>query len=139
MNLKQARQKYKLLTETFLEEIFEIEEADELLKRQMQAKKNSKAVADSKKSNPDIAELNAIIKKHREKAYEEKDFEMDANKYTVKQVQTMVKNYKDDVDEEIKETITKKKDLEGDYNEQIKQYKQQVALIEVLLEKRLNV
>jgi phosphotransferase system HPr-like phosphotransfer protein len=139
MDMIQARKKFKELTETFIEEVYDMESIEELMKKQIQSKKNIKVISKAKNENTDISELKEIVKKHRDKAYEVSDFEMDANKYTVSQILNMVKGYKEDVDLEIEDDILNLKSLNEGFANQIKQYKQQVALIDIIIEKRVNV
>lgn len=139
MNIIDAKKKFKKLTDTFLEEVFELETIEELMRKQIQSRKNIKVIKQAQKDNEDLSELKEILKQHREKSYKVADFEMDSMKYTVVQIANMVKEYKADVDQEKEDIILSIKSIEGGNRDVINQYKQQIKLIDILIDKRVNV
>ena len=119
------KSKYKFLRP---EEIQELEKLslNELVSEYTRNNTNLKAIKKAKKDDFHLEELKVSIKKYRENHLPDE----------VQQLKNQIKELKAEVDENIKDELEEKKDIEGGYRDSIKSHNEKIDVILGLMDKR---
>lgn len=124
---KKAKWPYKYVSPHTLDELRDLSDED-LLKKVLQYDTNTKAEQKNKKDSAIIKENGEVIRKHR-KQYEEMSQEFEDAKVAYEAA-------KEQRDEEIKEFIEEKADVEKSFNDAIKNFKEHREVCIKLLKER---